>query len=304
MQTGKRLFRFLMIVFAEAIELLPSSASTRDLQASMAAARLAGGQIYTIPPDFSLCDTAENALYHVPMQSRPTPAWWTGYIPDFARYEAIYNAARAKNIVLLNSPVQHRLVQEFDLAYPFLKGLTPRSLVVTKIEQCHDAVQKLGLPLFVKGAVQSRKSRGWKACVAENEDELRVLVAQLLELEKRSRGRVLVRELLKLRHTRTHNDFPLGREFRVFLHRGAVLGSGYYWEGNDPLQVLNSEERATVEALAKKAALRLDAPLIAVDIGQTEDLRWLVIETGDPQFSGVSQIPLLPLWHRIAQIEQ
>ena len=43
-------------------------------------------------------------------------------------------------------------------------------------------------------------------------------------------------------------------------------------------------------------------PYIAVDIGQTENGDWIVIETGDAQFSGVSQTPLLPLWNKLSQI--
>jgi hypothetical protein len=38
-----------------------------------------------------------------------------------------------------------------------------------------------------------------------------------------------------------------------------------------------------------------------VDIGQADTDEWLVIETGDAQFSGVSQIPLLSLWHRLQE---
>src|SRR3712207_8869178 len=37
-------------------------------------------------------------------------------------------------------------------------------------------------------------------------------------------------------------DFPLGREYRLFLYRGDVLGYGYYWEGDDPLARLAPTE--------------------------------------------------------------
>jgi hypothetical protein len=43
-------------------------------------------------------------------------------------------------------------------------------------------------------------------------------------------------------------------------------------------------------------------PYVTVDVGQLEDESWIVIETGDAQFSGLSAIPPLELWHRIAQI--
>jgi hypothetical protein len=115
--------------------------------------------------------------------------------------------------------------------------LTPRSVVLTEVGQCEEAARALGLPVFVKGAVQSRKARGWRACVANTPEDLRQLTDSLLSLPERSRGRVVVRELARLRHHRTSGTgFPLGREYRVFLHDRQILGLGYYWEGEDDLR--------------------------------------------------------------------
>lgn len=288
-----------MIVFAEQTAQMAPSSSLRDLNASTEAGRLVGAQVYVIPPDFSLCETADNALYHVPLQEQSTAAVWIGYIPSWERYNDIYQAAARKNVFLLNSPEQHQAVQEFDRAYPFLEGLTPRSLTVDSLEAALEAASQIGFPLFVKGAVQSRKSRGWKACVAQNRDELQVLCAHLFDLGQRSRGRVVLRELVSLRHARKADDFPMGREFRLFLLKGEVLGCGYYWEGDDPLASLTEAERLTIEDLARRAAQRLPAPYVAIDIGQLESGAWTVIETGDPQFSGFSQIPVLAFWSKL-----
>jgi len=184
-----------------------------------------------------------------------------------------------------------------------LEGLTPQSVIVTDPNQCAAAVSVLGLPVFVKGIVQSRKARGWKACVAESLPDLRELTLAYLSLEGRTRGRVAVRELVQLRFAnKTALGFPIGREYRIFMYGKQVLGYGYYWDGDDPLSLLTPTERDQVIALAVKAAGRMDVPFLAVDIGQLEDGRWIVIETGDAQFSSVSQIPLLPLWHEISKI--
>lgn len=293
-----------MIVFAEATELMPPSASRRDLEVSIEAARLVGCRLYSIPPDFAVSGSAEAALDIVPLQTEAQPAVWIGYIPPLERYRELYEAAARKRIFLLNSPEEHQRVQEFDAAYPHLEGLTPRSRMLTRLDECPAAVTELGLPLFVKGAVQSRKGRGWKACVAESVPELEVLVQSLLELENRSRGRVVLRQLAKLRHSREVNGFPLGREYRVFLYRGEILGLGYYWEGSDPLRELSAGECHAVEELAREVARRLNVPYVAVDIGQMEAGEWIVIETGDPQFCGLSQIQPLGLWSRIAGMDE
>lgn len=293
-----------MIILSEASDQLARSASSLDLQKMTEAAKIQGFRIYYIPQDFSVCGTAANALSHVPQQTQPTPGIWIGYIPQPDHYAAVYQAALDKNIYLINTPEQHLTAQEFDQAYPKLVGLTPRSFVLTDVAQCQEAVATIGLPLFVKGTVQSRKAQGWKACVAYTSQELQQLTQQLLSLEARSRGRVIVRQLIKLRHSRTSaQKFPLGREYRVFTYRQTILGWGYYWEGEDLLKALTADEKKIVLQLALTAAARLEIPYLAVDIGQQEDGQWIVIEVGDAQFSGVSQIPTLQLWHAIRELE-
>ena len=112
-----------------------------------------------------------------------------------------------------------------------------------------------------------------------------------------------MRRLEKLRYVRSSPEgFPFGREYRVFIYKQRILGYGYYWEGDDPLKPLTAAEENAVLGLAIEAAGRVGTPYIAVDIGQVEDGRWIVIETGDAQFSGVSQTPLLPLWNKLSQI--
>jgi hypothetical protein len=81
--------------------------------------------------------------------------------------------------------------------------------------------------------------------------------------------------------------------------RDTVVGLGAYWEGEDELAALLPEERQSVESLAKEAAARLQVPFAAIDVGQLEDGPWIVIETGDAQFSGACQTPLLSLWRGV-----
>jgi hypothetical protein len=292
-----------MVVLTESSERLPPSSSARDIEASTQAAKLAGCSVFHLPSDFEECRDAEGALWHVPVQSSEQPGIWIGYIPTSERYAAIYQAALAKGIRLLNTPQEHQSAQEFDHAYPHLCGVTPASLIITSEAECAAAAAQLGFPIFVKGAVQSRKARGWKACVAESIEDLQRLTRALLDLSNRSRGRVVLREVVALRHTRSSAEgFPFGREYRLFVYRGRILGLGYYWEGDDPLKDLAADEEACVRALALEAAARLPASYLAIDIGQLNDGRWIIIETGDAQFSGVSQIPLLLLWNNIAAI--
>lgn len=150
------------MVFSEASEQLAPSSSADDIRAATQAARLAGFDIYTIPPDFSFCENATNALWHVPIQAHETLALWIGYIPTVERYEAIYDAALSKNIRLINSPRQHKVAQEFDAAYDLLGELTPRSFILTSLDECEAAVEHVGLPVFVKGVCNRAKRAAGK----------------------------------------------------------------------------------------------------------------------------------------------
>ena len=293
-----------MIVLSEDSTLRPMTPSARENRAATEAAKLLGFRVFYMPEDFSACETASNALVHVPVQHRETIGIWIGFIPTPDRYQAIFEEALSKRIRLLNDPEEHIRAQEFDRAYERLRDLTPDSVVVTSTDGCESAIEELGLPVFVKGAVQSRKARGWKACVAESLGELERLTSALLSLEGRTRGRVIVRKLERLRHVqKTPEGFPVGREFRVFIYRNRVLAWSYYWETTDDLQNLTIAETEQVLQLSCEASKRLQVPFVAIDIGQTEDNRWIVIESGDGQFSGYSQIPVLKLWNAIRNVE-
>ncbi|RBP44560.1 uncharacterized protein DUF4343 [Roseimicrobium gellanilyticum] len=290
-----------MLVLSEASPQLPPSASASDIQRSTEAAQLAGCKVYHIPQDLPEGVSAEDALWHIPMQEQKTAAIWIGYIPLPSHYEAIHAAALAKNIRIINAPAEFRRAEEFDRFYPRLAEITARSAVADSIETCEAAAVQIGYPVFVKGTIQSLKSKGVDACVAHDAAQLRDIAGRILQSYRRSLGKVIVRELVSLRHSRTGpGGFPLGREYRVFVLQGEVVGLGYYWEGDDELAALHEDETRLISSLACEAARRVDVPYLTVDIGQRDNGDWLVIEVGDAQFSGLSQVSIHALWHRLA----
>ncbi|OUL18344.1 hypothetical protein BV378_35160 [Nostoc sp. RF31YmG] len=292
-----------MIVLSETTEQIEASASASENKLMTEAAQILGFKVYHIPRDFQRCGTAENALWHIPIYTKETAGIWIGYIPELERYQAIYQAALAKGIKLLNTPLEHRTALEFDLFYPHLQGLTPDSVVITSTQECINAGELLGFPVFIKGAVQSRKRQGWESCVANNQEELVKLTESLLKLKYGSRGRVIIRKLVKLRHERLAlNGFPMGREFRCFIYNHQILKYGYYWDGKDDLSKLSQQEEKQVLNLALLASKCLRVPYVAIDIGQLESGEWIVIETADAQFAGICHIPALELWSKLKDI--
>lgn len=289
-----------MLVLSEARTEAPRTTSERDNRLITDAAQLVGCRVYFIPSDFDECGSAENALWHIPDQEVLTPAVWIGFIPPDGHYDEVYEAALAKNICLVNSPDEHRNALEFARAYPRISDLTPETYILDTPNQWQAAAERFGYPVFVRGSVRSRKSAGWNSCVAETPAELEGIVNHLFTSPFRTRGSVLVRRLVRLRHVRrTENGFPVGREFRVFLYRNTVLGLGYYWDGDDPLATLNEAEETTIRTLAQQASERIGTPFLCVDIGQLESGDWIVIEVGDANFAGHGQMPLIPFWQNV-----
>ena len=293
-----------MLVLSESSPQLKHSASTVDLYKATEAAKIAGCKVYYIPQDFSECEIAENAIWHIPEQDEPTLALWIGYIPLPEHYNDLYNAALSKNIRLINSPEEYRTAMEFDKYYPLIENLTFNSGVFDSLEEIEKQKNSIEYPLFIKGTVQSLKSKGIEACVANNSDELLKISKKIFSLKRRSLGKVIVREYKPLRHIRkTGLGFPIGREYRVFMYKNRIIEFGYYWEDTDELSELNPVEQKEIFSLCERVSKAVDVPYLSIDIGQKEDKEWIVIELGDAQFSGTSQMPLNTLWNKLSQLD-
>ena len=110
----------------------------------------------TLPPERAVRGSVEEALSAlVPIRYSPSVLGiWIGSIPTLMHYRAVYQAARARSIRLINSPLQHQRLLQGDRALTALGDLTPDTVVVTAPAQCAAAADQLGLPLFVKRVVK------------------------------------------------------------------------------------------------------------------------------------------------------
>jgi hypothetical protein len=100
---------------------------------------------------------------------------------------------------------------------------------------------------------------------------------------------------------RQRTNFPESREYRVLLLDRKPLASRYYWSPEDPLGPLDAAERTTMLGLAAKAAARLDARFVCVDVGQLADGSFCVVEVGDAQHTALAQFPAHALWTALAE---
>lgn len=293
----------MVVVFQDESLRQPNSVDNLENLQVAATARLYGCYTYLLPATVGYSVAAVDALQHLPHFDRPQTGIWAGFIPSQSKYAAVYQAAVAKNVFLINDPVQHQTALEFDRYYPLLGDLTPQSKIVTSTDDCAAAAEKLGFPVFVRGAVKSNKTLGWDACVAANPDELVYIVEQILSMPHRARGKAIIRQLVKLRsRSMMPGDFPRSREYRVFVYRQQVFAFGYYWDEFDDEFELTALDRSHLIELAIEVATRVNVPYVIVDIGQLETGDWIAIEVGDAQFAGMSHVSVMELWSQLATI--
>jgi hypothetical protein len=218
-------------------------------------------------PDEVLPDSlpGELAVYCGPIPQRPE------------HYSDLEVTLGKRGARLVNTAVASEQATRIEHWHERLGELTARTVILRGPADL-PAAAALGFPVFVKGLVKSAKELGLDACLAHDHDRL----------EDRARAAwrhgqtVVAREYLPLRYTgETVMEFPHGREYRFILLDREVLGSAFYWDGIDPFASRMGGDDPPA-SLAVSAADRLDARLLAVDIGQLQDGSWRVIRWATP----------------------
>jgi len=266
--------------------------SREDFRIIQAGARQAGWKVLTLPNSKAALTEALAGL-----SSTAGPILFSGYhlAPD--QHRQLAAATEETGHQLLMTPKESMSAMYFDRWYPLLDRYTAESVIIDGVVQDDprgpvSVGEKLGYPVFVKGMIKSRKESGMIACRADDQADLERVI---MEYSKERPGSLAIRKLLPLRSQgMDHNGFPISREYRLFIHDGRLLGSGFYWAGEDPFGRLTADEQDTVIGLARLAGERIRCPLLAVDVAQLEDGSWKIIEIGDPQFARINQ-HMLPL---------
>lgn len=249
--------------------------------------------------DFSFTELlATRHPYQMPMSVCAVAR--VGAISD---YDAYYADLESRGIRLIHTPDEHRRASQLPDWYPLIKDLTPKSLWFDT-PPCVQAVEpELGWPIFMKGERQTNHHKKSLSVIPD-----RTAFAQALEAYRHDAilhwQRVVCREYINIRLvSETALDrVPSGFEFRTFWWRGELVGCGRYWW--EEQYELTAAERVGALAVAGEAARRLAVPFLVIDIAQTSDGRWLVIECNDGQESGYAGVSAIGLWQRIVEIER
>jgi len=235
---------------------------------------------------------------------RPAPLHAIARIGSIVEYDELWRVAREQGIRLVHTPDQHRRASLLSKWYPLLSDLTPRSRIFATSPSVDEVEAEFGWPLFIKGDRQTSRHRR-ALSIVRSRDELVVAI--------RSAGRdsilrwqpLACREFVPLRLVEDQHPerIPSSFEFRTFWWNGVLVGAGrYWWEG--ARYDWTGEEQASGLAVAGEAARRLNVPFLVVDIAQTADGRWIVIDCNDGQDSSYAGASPIGIWHRIITLER
>ena len=197
---------------------------------------------------------------------------------------------------LINSQRQHLYIANFDY-YEDLKDiviginsngssvyLTPKSWF-----DLRDIPQDGAF--VVKCRTNSRKSQWNEKMFAPNKKKA-VEIALDLQLDPMIGDQgIVVREYVPLKASEIGiNGQPFANEWRFFFYKKTCISFGYYWSTADSIPH-NSEIPEEGKAIAQKAAdiLADNVNFFVVDVAETQNGDWIVIEVNDGQMSGLSE---------------
>lgn len=212
---------------------------------------------------------------------------------------------------LINSHLDHQYIANFDYYYDLNEEpvgfdsknkplfLTPESVFeLSKIPEWENGY-------VVKGRTNSRKHQWNGKMFVKTRQEAIELALELEQNDSlvREQGFVVRKfEPLKVFEYGI-NGLPFSNEWRCFFYKEELLTVGYYWTiaQNVPKpESLPPEALQVAQQAAKILSQRID--FFVVDIAETIDGRWIVIEVNDGQMSGLSDNDPEVLYKKLSEV--
>lgn len=183
---------------------------------------------------------------------------------------------------LINTYQEHLWIANFDY-YTDLAEFTPESWDDYSFPYC-----KRSGPFVVKGRTNSRKLDWDTLMFAPTKRDAMKIAAKLSGDGLIGPQGIVYRKYVPLRTFGLgFNGLPYTNEFRFFFLRERLLSCGYYWSGSDSLGQISQDAIALAQRIAKIAAEHV--PFFVLDIAETAEGNWILIEVNDGQMSGLSE---------------
>ncbi len=218
-------------------------------------------------------------------------AIYRGWMVTPEQYRRLFDMLAAKKIMLLNDPDAYRQCHHLPEWYPIAKELTPRSIWLTgdlSLERIMEALAAFeGAPVIVKDFVKSRKHEWHEACfipLSSDRQHVARVVGRFLELQGESlAGGLVFRQFVEFARIGTHpqSGMPLADEYRIFWRDGSPIFSRPYWDWKGP------EQQGPPLPLFPEVARSLTSRFLSMDVARCRDDRWMIVEVGDGQVSGL-----------------
>jgi ATP-grasp domain, R2K clade family 3 len=261
----------------------PDQAFAREV----AAARNCGFQFSLI--DHDALDREHNAAKAIRrlQDVRPLDAVYRGWMLRAEDYRLLYNALATVGVRLINTPEQYAICHHVPESFAYLRAWSAKTTWIDREDVRDPAAIRSALSALgsesavIKDWVKSQAAGYWnEACfipdVARLDDAMQV-VSRFLELQGESlTGGLVFREYLPLATAGEHVQ-----EWRAFVLDGEPLGC---WP-----RFVADESLAPPDEIVRAAAKAIPARFATVDFAPAQSGRWLVIEVGEGQVSGIPE---------------
>jgi len=208
-------------------------------------------------------------------------------------YRELEQDLAAQGSRLANTLRQHQWIADFHW-YETLVDMTPRSWRTL-------ASVPRGISLVIKGATNSRKFEWKQKMFAPTwEDALRI-TSELGQDGLIGPQGLIYREFVPLKVLEIGlNDLPFANEWRFFFWGRTNLVYGFYWTATEQRAPISTEGIRLAMDAADRVADGEHAQFFVIDVAETADGRWIVIEVNDGQMSGLSDCSAIDLYRNLA----
>lgn len=198
-------------------------------------------------------------------------------------YQELENDLKSQNCRLINTFEQHNWVANFDY-YEQLKNFTFKSWSDRDFYLCDDYG-----PFVVKGRTNSKKHQWNTMMFAETRRRALEIASDLINDGLIGSQGLIFRKFIPLKKVSNKtmlNGLPLTNEWRLFYYRDKLLSFGFYWTEIETNMIADAKMFVLAEKIAKIAKDYIN--FYVMDLAETEEGEWVLVELNDAQMSGLS----------------
>jgi hypothetical protein len=212
-------------------------------------------------------------------------------IPRFSAYpfyKELEDDVKLSGGNLINSYNEHQYIADLGNWIWDLYEFTPKTW--NKLEDLPEEG-----PFFLKGETNSKKYNFNTHCYAKNKREAIEVHGRLCDDSLISCQKIYIREYIPLvKYMDGLQGLPITKEFRFFCYKDKILSGGYYWSSHiDEIKEKNysiDPSEVPLDFLNKLTnIIKYNATFYVIDVAQTQNGNWILIELNDGSQSGLSE---------------